>query len=189
MRVLRVRGPANCRVEDITTEAGTAKGNFYRYFPTWNDLLLEVRDHLLQSYGEQFFFRYQDCASVDWWAALDQEVDRFVEFRLELGSLHDVAFHDSSEAARTLKHRSASSVVAWFLSQGIAAGSFAEVDVESMASLVFHLLHAAADEIALGSDQERMRQAVLNLLHGALEQRSASKLSKSDRHKKAGQGQ
>lgn len=187
MRVLRVRGPANCRVEDITTEAGTAKGNFYRYFPTWDDLLSEVRAHLLQSYAEQFLRRYEDRASVDWWAALDEEVDRFVEFRLELGSLHDVAFHDSSEATPALKHRSASSMVAWFLSEGIAAGSFAEVDVESTASLVFHLLHAAADEIALGSDQEKMRQAVLNLLHRALEQRSDSKLPKSDRHKKVGQ--
>ena len=51
LRVLRSKGPAKVRVEDVTRAAGAAKGTFYLYFSSWEDLLVAVREHLLSTYG------------------------------------------------------------------------------------------------------------------------------------------
>ncbi len=175
IRVLRERGPAGCRVEDITAEAGTAKGNFYRYFPAWDDLLIAVRDQILDSYRDDALRRYDDLTSIDWWAALDEEIDRFLGFQIGLGGLHDVIFHGPGAAARPIApHRSAVSIVAWFIEAGIAAGAFADVDVAATAPLLFDLLHGAADAITSGMSEERIRQAAVRIVHRALEPRAGT---------------
>jgi AcrR family transcriptional regulator len=170
VRVLRGRGPEGCRVEDITTEARTAKGNFYRYFPTWEDLLLGVRNHVLDSYREDFGRRYAGAGPIDWWTATDEEIDRFLDFQLSLDGLHQAIFHGPATQAQPIEeHRSARSTLAWFLTLGISAGAFAPVDVEAIAPLMFDVLHGAADAIASGLDDQRVRLATRHIVHRTLE--------------------
>jgi AcrR family transcriptional regulator len=167
--VLREMGPDGCRIEDVTDAAGTAKGNFYRYFPTWDDLVVAVRDHILDSYRAELATRYGDLSSVDWWRALDDEVERFVEFQLALGGLHDVVFHGPAASARPRDaDRSASSMIAAFLTAGIADGAFEPVDVGVTALLLFDVLHGAADAVASGQDRQRVLAATLQLAHRTL---------------------
>jgi AcrR family transcriptional regulator len=168
--VLRSQGPEGCRVEDITNAAGTAKGNFYRYFPTWDDLLMAVRDRLLDSYRADLAQRYAGLSAVDWWAALDDEIRRFIDFQLGLGGLHQAVFHGPAAVTRPIEtHRSAASTVAFFLTAGIADGAFAPVDVDATAPLLFDLLHSAADAIASGLDRDQGMAATLHIVHRTLE--------------------
>jgi len=169
IRVLRERGPDGCRVEDVTAEASTAKGNFYRYFPTWEDLLLAVRDDLLDAYGHDLMQRYADSTPIDWWTALDDELDRFVDFQLSLGGLHEAIFHGPAATARPVEtHRSAAFMMSLLLSAGIADGAFAVVDVEITATLLFDLLHGAADAISSGMDDEEVRRITRRVFHRTL---------------------
>jgi AcrR family transcriptional regulator len=170
VRVLRLRGPIDCRVEDITTEAGTAKGNFYRYFPTWDDLLVAVRDHLMEGYADGVRRRLTTDTKVDWWQVLEQEVDSFLEFQLELGGLHDAVFHGPASQARPIGgETSGGSLTAALLSTGIAEGAFAAIDVVPTASLLFSALHGAADQITAGADHAGTRAAVLFVFRRTLE--------------------
>ena len=170
IRILRDRGPTDCRVEDVTAEAGTAKGNFYRYFSTWDDLLVAVRDHLLDSYGDDMARRYADLAAIDWWVAVDEEIERFVELQLGLGGLHAAVFHGPAAEARPIeKHRSATAMLARFLSAGITCGAFAPVDVEPTATLLFDVLHGAFDAIASGMDRHQVMDATRRIMHRTLE--------------------
>jgi AcrR family transcriptional regulator len=172
VRVLRVRGPGACRVEDITAEAHTAKGNFYRYFPTWDELLIAVRDHVLDRYHDDLAGRYAERSRVDWWKAMDEEIDRFLDFQLGLSGLHEAIFHGPAAQRRPVEgHRSATAMVAWLLTGGISAGAFTPLDVEAVAPLLFHVLHGAADAIASGMDDERVRPATRHIVHRALEPR------------------
>ena len=148
VRVLRERGPTECRVEDITTEAGTAKGNFYRYFPTWDDLLVAVRDHIMDRYTDDVRRRLAAGHGGDWWTLLEEEVDRFLDFQLWLGGLHDAVFHGPASVARPVDSaRSAGPLIAALLTAGVADGAFARIDVGPTAALLFSVLHGAADEI------------------------------------------
>jgi AcrR family transcriptional regulator len=170
IRVLRERGPAGCRVEDITAEAGTAKGNFYRYFPTWDDLLIAIRDHVLDAYRADLVRRYDMWSSVDWWTALDEEIQRFVDFQMDLGGLHDVIFHGPAATSRPADvHRSAAFTVGLFLNAGIAQGAFRAVDVDVTAPLLFDLLHGAADAVSAGMDRGRVLRATRQIVHRTLE--------------------
>jgi AcrR family transcriptional regulator len=169
VRVLRERGPAACRVEDVTAGAGTAKGNFYRYFGTWDALLVAVRDHLLDTYRDDLVRRYTDAGHVDWWSGLDAEIDRFLEFQLDLGGLHEAIFHGAAARAEPSDpSRSAVSSVAWFIRAGIADGAFAAADVDVTAALLFALLHAAGDAVLSGMARDRVRQTTLHLAHRML---------------------
>lgn len=171
VRVLRERGPDNCRVSDITAAAKTAKGNFYRYFPTWDDLLLAVRDHLLDRYGEEVRQRYAGRADIDWNAAIDEETDRFLTYQLGLAGLHEAVFHEPTHRLEPhgVDPRTAA-LIAWFLRAGTAAGAFAaSSDVDITGRLIFHLLHGAADEIAAGADRQRVQQAILVIIHRILD--------------------
>jgi AcrR family transcriptional regulator len=169
IRVLREQGPDSCRVEDVTCEAGTAKGNFYRYFPTWDDLLAAVRSHLLDSYREELTERYQDLSVVDWWEVVDAEIDHFVTFQLGLGGLHEAAFHGPAGQRPSEQRDSAASILAELLAAGIADGSFFPVDIETTATLLFDLLHAAADAVARGMDREAVVTTTRRIFHRTLE--------------------
>jgi len=167
--VLRAQGPDRCRVEDITSAAGTAKGNFYRYFPTWDDLLVAVRDHLRDGYAAEVRRRMADQAVIDWWAVLEEESLGFLRFQLDLGGLHDAVFHGPAARTRPIDDRhSAAALVADLLRGGMREGAFAVVDPEPTASLVFHLLHGAADDIRAGAEFDVVAAAVLEVLRGAL---------------------
>jgi hypothetical protein len=48
------------------------------------------------------------------------------------------------------------------------------VDAAATATLLFDLLHGAADAIASGMSQERIRQAAVRIVHRALEPRGDS---------------
>jgi AcrR family transcriptional regulator len=179
VRVLRERGPGGCRVEDITAEARTAKGNFYRYFSTWDDLLVAVRDHVLDCYRDDLARRYAEQSRIEWWKAMDEEIDRFLDFQLGLGGLHEAIFHGPPAQAQPIdQHRSAASILAGFLTAGISEGAFAPVDVEAVAPLVFDVLHGAADAIASGMDDERVRRATRHIVHRALEPHPSDHRSK-----------
>ena len=169
VRVLRERGPTECRVEDITAEAGTAKGNFYRYFPTWDALLVAVRDHMMDEYTDDVRRRLTTGHIRDPWTILEEEVDRFLEFQLGLGGLHDAVFHGPvGWAGQVDAERSAASLVAALLTAGVDDGSFAGIDIGPTAALLSSVLHGAADEIRAGTDHAEMRAAALFIFRRTL---------------------
>src|SRR5262245_41176972 len=88
VEVLRDQGPGGARVEDFTSAAGTAKGNFYRYFPSIDDLLVAVRDHLLDQYFAAAVERRAADPTRDPWAVIEDETRRFLDYQAELGPLH-----------------------------------------------------------------------------------------------------
>jgi AcrR family transcriptional regulator len=168
LRVLKQHGSVASRVEDVTAAAGAAKGTFYLYFPSWDDLLVAVRDHILDEYAAVIRTQLADPRCVDWWALLDAECVRFVDFIIELGGLHDAIFHGPITYRPIDDARSATRLVAELLRAGIAAGAFAPVDIEPSAQLFFSALHTTADAIARGGDHDRFLQALRRLLHRCL---------------------
>ncbi|MEM9514807.1 MAG: TetR/AcrR family transcriptional regulator, partial [Actinomycetota bacterium] len=162
-------GPETCRVEDITHAAGTAKGNFYRHFPTFDDLLVGIRDHVLSDYRTQVEQRMAARDPIDWWQVVDEEIDAFLEFQVDLGQLHAVVFHGPAAQATPIGgDEGAATLVASLVRAGIEAGAFAPVDVEATATLIFHLLHGAADQITAGDDAQRIRNAVHAMIINSL---------------------
>lgn len=168
LRVLGSRGPVNARVEDVTDEAGAAKGTFYRYFASWEDLLVAVRGYLLSTYVAEMHAKFEAAARSDWWAAFESECVRFVDFVVGLGALHKAIFHGPIADRPIEDELSSGTVIAVMLGKGIQAGACRSVDVDIAAPLLFSVLHATADGIAQSGDRERRIDSMLEMLRAWL---------------------
>ena len=168
LRVLRSRRPTEVRVEDVTQAAGTAKGTFYLYFASWNDLLIAVRDHLLSIYASEVRARFATVMLPDRWAMIESECIRFVDFVVELGDLGKAIFHGPIADQPIDAAHSADTLVAELLGAEIESGACRPVEVDMATPLLFSVLHTTADEIARSGNRERMLEAMLGLLRAWL---------------------
>lgn len=64
-RLLAAEG-SRVRVEDVVREAGIAKGAFFPYFPTWDDLLETVRQRLVSAFDTANPLPTEAGGPVDW---------------------------------------------------------------------------------------------------------------------------
>jgi AcrR family transcriptional regulator len=165
--VLKDVGPQRARIEDITRAAGAAKGTFYLYFSSWNDLLVAVRDHLISTYSAGVRSRLA-AASAMRWAVLEAECVRFVDFVVGLGELHEAVFHGPNMEHPIDGERSAGALIAEMIAAGTAVGACRPVAAELAAPLLFSVLHATADSIAQDGGREAKLDTVLDLLRAWL---------------------
>jgi AcrR family transcriptional regulator len=165
--VLRRLGPHGARVEDVTRAAGAAKGTFYLYFASWNDLLVAVRDHLVSTYAADVRARLAAAPAMRW-AAIESECVRLVEYVVGLGDLHEAIFHGTIADQPISPGSSADTLIAEMLKAGIAAGACRPVAADFAAPLLFSVLHATADGIARSGGRKRRLETLLELLRAWL---------------------
>lgn len=169
LTVLRDHDPADVRVEDVTQAAGAAKGTFYVYFSSWNDLLVAARDHILSTYTEEVLDRFAAAGTAaHWWTILEEECARFVDFHLELGTIHQAIFHGSASEDLVEHERSDERVISRLLRQGMALGACRPLDADIAAPLVFAVLHATADSISRSGDRGGRLDMLLAMLRAWL---------------------
>jgi AcrR family transcriptional regulator len=162
MRVVNRHGP--CRIEDVTSAARVAKGTFYLYFPSWEDLLVAMRERILDRYARETEDKFAGVDRASWQASCEAECVRFVDFVVGLGGLHNALFHGPIADRPISEKQSARHLIARLLGHGMELGAIERLDVEPCAGLLFAILHSTADQIARGGDRERlvgvMRQLV-----------------------------
>jgi len=162
MRVVNRRGA--CRIEDVTSAARVAKGTFYLYFPSWEHLLVALRDRILDQFAREVEDQFRSMDRATWRASCEAECARFVDFVVGLGGLHAALFHGPIADRPVDNGRSARSLIARILRRGMELGAIEQLDIEPCAALLFGILHSTADEIARGGDRDRlvdvMRQVV-----------------------------
>ena len=166
LTVLRGREPGEVRIEDVTRAAGAAKGTFYLYFSSWNELMTAVRDHVLNAYIERLLDRFASVGTAaEWWTALDEECSRFVDFHLELGTVHKAIFHGDDPDSSLQADHSDQRLIARLIRQGVALRACRPVDEDTAAPLVFALLHSTADSVSRGGERESRLEVLITLLH------------------------
>lgn len=164
VQVLNTIGPANARVEDVTRAAGTAKGTFYLYFSSWEEMLEAVRERILSNYVTEMKNRFVCQTPADWWAVFENECIEFIRFREDMGELHEAIFHGAIAERPMRSDLSTGTIVGWMLKKGIKLGACRNVDVDVAAELVFSVMHTMGDNIILTGERERYLQTTLELL-------------------------
>ncbi|MDZ4054628.1 MAG: helix-turn-helix domain-containing protein [Phenylobacterium sp.] len=167
-RLLRRRADG-VRVEDVVAEAGAAKGTFYLYFPTWDDLLEALRDELFARFEALAPEPVELDGPVDWPATLRRIAAAYISFNLEMEGLHDALFHSDFARNRPVPvHRGGPARLAAMISAGQEAGVFAPVPAGLTARMLFAAMHEAADAVREGADRLAVTLALDDLLHRAL---------------------
>ena len=168
---LLTRDGTNVRVEDVVREAGAAKGTFYLYFPTWDDLLEAIRGRLVVAFDATHPLQIEDGTHADWPQRVDWLAVAFVDAIVGMGGLHAVLWHTDFARRRPmplptnpdqpLDRRHPGSPV---------AGAFARIDAALAGRLLFAVIHETADTLVGGEDRECALAAMRWILRRALEQ-------------------
>ncbi|TQM38957.1 TetR/AcrR family transcriptional regulator [Pseudonocardia cypriaca] len=163
VRLLRSGREVSNWAQAVTTEADAAKGTFYLYFSSWDDMLVAVRDRVQQEYVTRYRELAESPERLDWWAVLDAECDAAIDFIAQPSGLHHAVFHSAAVLAPIDDDVDIIGAIARFLSRGIEEGAFRAVDARAAAAFLFAVVHAAADAIAAGDGADRWRSSVRDL--------------------------
>ncbi|MER6001949.1 TetR/AcrR family transcriptional regulator [Nonomuraea sp. NPDC051941] len=147
-------------VQAVTAEADAAKGTFYVYFSSWEEMVTAVRDRVLRDYVDRFHRLAESTEPIDWWATLDAECAAAVESIARPGGLHAAVFHSNPAPEGGPDIIAA---IAKALRRAMDDGAFRQVDPHVAATLLFTVLHSAADAIAAGERPQVWLEAVSDL--------------------------
>lgn len=165
-RLLQVHG-SRVRVEDVVREAGVAKGTFFLYFPSWDDLLDTIRQRLVSEFDAAHPLPTEVDGPVDWPALVDGQAEAFIDFASARQGIGEALFHSDFTERRPLADNAILRLSA-VIRAGQEAEAFGPVDPEPTARLMFAAIDEAARAVAGGADRAAVLAALRTLLRRAL---------------------
>jgi len=165
-RLLQVHG-APVRVEDVVREAGVAKGTFFLYFPTWDDLLETLRDRLVAEFDRRYPLPTEAEGPVDWPAVMDAQAAAFIDFAAARQGVGRALFH-SGFTQRRPRVDDAILRLSAVIRAGQEAEAFGPADPEPTARLMFAAIDEAARAVSAGADRGAMLAALQALIRRTL---------------------
>ena len=165
-RLLQAQG-ARVRVEDVVREAGVAKGTFFLYFPSWDDLLETVRGRLVSEFDAAYPLPTEIEEPVDWPAVMDWQAAAFIDFALQRLGIGEALFHSDFAERRPLANNGVFRLIA-VIRAGQEAGVFGPVDPEPCARLLFAAIDETVHAVAGGADRAAMVAALQQLIRRTL---------------------
>ena len=165
-RLLQAHG-SRVRVEDVVREAGVAKGTFFVYFPSWDDLLEAVRQRLVSDFDEAHPLPTEVEAPVDWPSVIATQAAAFIDFASARQGVGEALFHSDFAERRTLADNAIVRLSA-VIRAGQEAEAFGPVDPEPTARLMFAAIDEAARAVAGGADRQAIVAALQGMLRRAL---------------------
>jgi AcrR family transcriptional regulator len=155
-------------VAEVTRAGGAARGTFYVYFPSWEDMLAVVRERLIDECNAPIRDALATASGVDWWAVLEDQCERLVDVVTQFDRHHALIFHSVLPHDPVGVSRSGPALLAAAIERGIAEGCFASVDVEVAAQMLYAIVHAASDAILAGGERRRWISACTALARSYL---------------------
>jgi len=165
-RLLQAHG-AQVRVEDVVREAGVAKGTFFLYFPSWDDLLEALRERIVAAFDDAHPMPTEVAGPIDWPRLVEEQAAAFIDFTLSRRGIGEALFHSDFAERRPLADNGILRLAA-VIRAGQEAGAFGPVDPDPTARLLFAAIHEAADAVAGGAEREAMVAALQRLLRRSL---------------------
>jgi len=147
-RLFLKQGVAATTIEQITIRAKVAKGTFYLYFSSKEDVLAA----LVARFAEQLLAKLKTAVGEadprDWKARLAAWTAAAAEGYLDSIRLHDMLFYESHPPTREgLTDNVLIDDLASLLAAGTAAGAWRVDDPRFTALFLFSGLHAAVDSV------------------------------------------
>jgi AcrR family transcriptional regulator len=160
------RHGADVRVDDVVAQAKAAKGTFYAYFDSWDDLLEVIRQRTIAELERAAGPIIAPGPGTDWTKVLPALAVLLIDFIIASGGLHDALFHSDFTRKRPMPPETRLAArIANILRTGMAAGAYAKLDPEPTGQLISAVIHETADQILAGADSARSVEALNRLLH------------------------
>lgn len=165
-RLLNARG-SRVRVEDVVREAGVAKGTFFIYFPTWDDLLETIRQRLVVEFEAAHPLPIDVAGPADRFALLDRLAAAYIDFAATRQGIGEALFHSDFAERRPLADNAVVRLTT-MIRAGQDAGEFGPVDPEPTARLLFAAIDEAPRAVARGADRDAMLTSLQQMIRRTL---------------------
>lgn len=135
-------------VNEIVEAASVAKGTFYHYFSSKNEML----EALAKRYTERFLNSVQDaidsCSPDDWEERLRVWIHANIETYVKTYRTHDIVYTNHHHQDRANQEKSALlDQLLEIIEGGVQAGVWAPDQPKIVALLIYSGVHGAADDI------------------------------------------
>jgi AcrR family transcriptional regulator len=147
-------------IEQITSAADVAKGTFYLYFSSKEDLLAKLGERFAQQHLDRIKAAIADLPVDGWKRKLATWAKVTVDFYFDSIRLHDMLFYESRSPKREgLVDNIVIDHLAELLLAGAAAGAWSIDDARSTAVYLFSGVHGVVDDAY--TNEERVKRARL----------------------------
>lgn len=171
LQLFRTNGFADTTIADIATSAGIAKGTFYLYFDSKDDVL----GVLWERYVDDLLSKGAEVLDQGdgWWATLDQVWAALIEHAAAHAELHRIVYSGANGKARDLCKQTSQRIIdtlSAYARRGADAGVFQATDVELTARLVYLAAEGLLDDAGAHQqvvDPAPITAAVQELCHRA----------------------
>jgi AcrR family transcriptional regulator len=140
-------GAGSTTIEQITTGAAVAKGTFYLYFSSKEDVLAALRARFAQELLARIKGAVAQNREDDWKGTLATWAEAGVAGYLDSIQLHDILFYGTPRppARKGLVKNAIIDHLAGMLQAGAAVGAWSVDDPQFTAIFLFNGLHSAVD--------------------------------------------
>jgi AcrR family transcriptional regulator len=175
VRIFADRGIGSATIADITRAAGVAKGTFYLYFDSREQLVWALKERMVDEILAHASSLYEQVGRQDWWALVDTFGESYVDFMLEHRDMVHVMAQEQisleSDPPFSDCYQKIHEMLTAGLRAGIEAGVFSSPDPELTARLLHHaidgiMVHALLYEPEV--DRDRLVAAIRDLLKRAV---------------------
>ncbi|MGX5828291.1 TetR/AcrR family transcriptional regulator [Mesorhizobium sp. 43Arga] len=97
------KGVGTTTIDAIATRAEVAKGTFYLYFTSKEDVVAALRGRFVAGFRARVLSAIEACPPDDWTGRLKSFVSAGIDAYLDDHRLHDVVFHDHRPDQRQMK--------------------------------------------------------------------------------------
>jgi AcrR family transcriptional regulator len=159
-RLFLEQGVGPTTIEQITSGAGVAKGTFYLYFSSKEDILTELRERFAQELLRSIKAAVETKQKEDWEGRLAAWAKSSVAGYLDSTRLHDVVFYESRPPTREgLVNNAIIDHLYELLRDGSEAGVWEIDDPRFTAVFLFSGLHGVVDHAS--ANEKRLNRGRL----------------------------
>ncbi|MGC5700875.1 TetR/AcrR family transcriptional regulator [Pseudomonas sp. NFXW11] len=158
-------------ISEIVARAEVAKGTFYHYFDSKNDMLAALGQRYTRHFLERLEQALDACAEDDWVGRISSWIRTSVQAYLDSYRLHDIVYPSHHHHDRGNPEKSAIlEQLLGILEGGQHAGSWQLAQPGVMASLIYAGVHGATDDVIAAGEAdgrvlaEAIVQACLRML-------------------------
>ncbi|MGI5129892.1 TetR/AcrR family transcriptional regulator [Pseudonocardia sp. CA-107938] len=145
------KGVAGLTVDEVTARAAVAKGTFYLYFRSKQQLVAALQDRFVDDLTARQRIELDQLDTGDWMGRLLLWMESSIRGYLAHAHLHDALFHhpgshDAAHEADPSINAHAAALVE-LLEAGTAAGAFRLFDPRAAAIVLYNTMHGTADHL------------------------------------------
>lgn len=140
------KGFVSTTVSEIVLSADVAKGTFYHYFQSKNDIMETLRTRYMDWYLGHIQAALHNQNSA--YEKLKSWCENSVKYYVEKQNIHDMLFHDEYHGRGNDHETRAVKQIKEILAFGEKQQQWPALPPELMATMLYHSMHAAVDNLS-----------------------------------------